>query len=73
MNWRFFFKEGDPGSPSAFRFIIDLRDNWGEAGDTRPSSNSTPGIIHIFNTVYSTGDLEGYLSEEDPPGDGLLQ
>lgn len=26
MNCRFFFVEGEPGSPSAFRFIMDLRD-----------------------------------------------
>ncbi len=26
INCRFFLVEGDPGSPSAFRFIIDLRD-----------------------------------------------
>lgn len=33
MNCRFFFVEGDPGSPSAFRFIMDLREDWGdEAG-----------------------------------------
>lgn len=33
MNCRFFFVKGDPGSPSAFRFMIDLREDSGdEAG-----------------------------------------
>lgn len=33
INCKFFFVEGDPGSPSAFRFIIDLREDCGdEAG-----------------------------------------
>lgn len=33
MNCRFFFVEGDPGSPSALRFIMDLREDCGdEAG-----------------------------------------
>lgn len=34
MNCRFFFVVGDPGSPSAFRFIMDLREDCGdEAGE----------------------------------------
>lgn len=33
INCKFFFVKGDPGSPSAFRFIIDLREDCGdEAG-----------------------------------------
>ncbi len=31
MNCRFFLVYGEPGSPSAFRFMIDLRMDWGEA------------------------------------------
>lgn len=37
MNCRFFFVEGDPGSPSAFRFMMDLREDGGdEAGKPPP-------------------------------------
>lgn len=32
INCRFFFVEGDPGSPCAFRFMIDLRDCGDDAG-----------------------------------------
>lgn len=30
MNWRFFLVEGEPGSPSALRFMIDLKQDWGD-------------------------------------------
>lgn len=36
MNCRFFFVEGDPGSPSAFRFIMDLREDWGDEAEKTP-------------------------------------
>lgn len=35
INCRFFLVVGEPGSPSAFRFIIDLRVDWGEAEEKR--------------------------------------
>lgn len=43
INCRFFFVEGEPGSPSAFRFIIDLRDNWGDEARKDTSNYSCSG------------------------------
>lgn len=44
INCRFFLVEGDPGSPSAFRFIIDLREDCGdEAG--KDTNNHTHGHV----------------------------
>lgn len=41
MNCRFFFVEGDPGSPSAFRFMIDLREASGDVAGKDAHGSST--------------------------------
>lgn len=41
MNCRFFFVEGDPGSPSAFRFMIERRDCGDDAAKDLKGSQFT--------------------------------
>lgn len=46
INCKFFFVEGDPGSPSAFRFIIDLREDCGdEAGKDKSDHTHCRNIL----------------------------
>lgn len=47
MNCRFFFVEGDPGSPSAFRFIMDLREDCGEE-----AKRDTGGHTYSSNMMW---------------------
>lgn len=39
MNCKFFFVEGDPGSPSAFRFMMERRDCGDDAGNDIKKKN----------------------------------
>lgn len=56
MNCRFFLVEGDPGSPSAFRFMMDLREEAGK--DVHGSSRSPGGTVEgVFPVVTCGGAL----------------
>lgn len=54
MNCRFFLVEGDPGSPSAFRFMMDLREDGGEeAGKRRAGMKQQPHRTVEDRRVFS--------------------
>lgn len=48
MNCRFFLVEGDPGSPSAFRFMMDLREEAGKDGTDQAEAPAGPRRVFFL-------------------------
>lgn len=71
MNCRFFLVEGDPGSPSAFRFMIDLREDSGDvaAKDVHGSSSLLKPATNAKGVYFQDSYLWGHLpaGAQPPP------
>lgn len=69
MKCRFFLVEGEPGSPSAFRFIMDLREDWGEAEAAKNqvikyTSNTSRDKCHFKMMAKQCVCVKCYLASE---------
>lgn len=53
MNCRFFFVEGDPGSPSAFRFMMDRSDCGDAAGKIEEKKKNN--FFFFFTITHTPG------------------